>query len=94
MLLFQCSVNGVKYSKLVQGGGDPVTSLEMFFSGYQRITGMKYFPNLTTVILMGQDISKIEGLTTCTQLKELWICECKIKVRYLKYLKYFTFLEK
>ncbi|XP_033624638.1 leucine-rich repeat-containing protein 9-like [Asterias rubens] len=75
-----CSVNGVKYSKLVQGGSDPVTSLEMFFSGYHRISGMNNFPNLSILILMGQDITKIEGLSTCTKLTELWICECKIKV--------------
>ncbi len=75
-----CSVNGVKYGKLVQGGSDPVTSLEMFFSGYHRISGMKNFPNLSILILMGQDITKIEGLSTCTQLTELWICECTVKV--------------
>jgi Leucine-rich repeat (LRR) protein len=75
-----CCANGIKFSKLTQGGDETVTSLEMFFSGYQNITGMNFFPNLTTLILMGQDISKIEGLSTCSVLKELWICECKIKM--------------
>ncbi|XP_022094850.1 leucine-rich repeat-containing protein 9-like [Acanthaster planci] len=76
----KCYANGVKLSKLSQGGDDTVTSLEMFFSGYQSITGMKFFPNLTMLILMGQEIAKIEGLSTCNHLKELWICECKVKV--------------
>ncbi|XP_038049791.1 leucine-rich repeat-containing protein 9-like isoform X3 [Patiria miniata] len=75
-----CCANGVKLSKLAEGCDDTVTSLEMFFSGYENITGLKFFPNLTALILMGQEITKMEGLSTCNQLKELWICECKIKV--------------
>ena len=54
--------------------------VEMFFGGFPRIIGMKYLPNLTTLILMGQSISKISGLENLTKLKELWICECHVKV--------------
>lgn len=53
----------------------------MFFSGYPRIMYMDRFPNLHTLVFMGQSINKIEGLTTLTGLKELWISECQLKVR-------------
>ncbi|KAK4822727.1 LOW QUALITY PROTEIN: hypothetical protein QYF61_019724, partial [Mycteria americana] len=37
---------------------------------------MKYFPNITTLILIGQGIQKISDLEYCLLLKELWIAEC------------------
>ena len=52
----------------------------MFFGGFPRIVGMHYLTNLTTLIVMGQNISKIAGIEALTKLKELWICECQIKV--------------
>lgn len=73
-----CVVNGVKYSRLGNGGGYHVELLEMFFSGYPRIVGLQFFPNLTTVIIMGQDISQMDGLQQCSKLEELWISECKL----------------
>ncbi|KAM9290094.1 LOW QUALITY PROTEIN: leucine-rich repeat-containing protein 9 [Cariama cristata] len=52
------------------------TALEMFFSGL-RTVGMKYFPNRTTLILIGQSIQKISDLGYCLLLKEL-IAECSV----------------
>ncbi|KAM9239165.1 LOW QUALITY PROTEIN: leucine-rich repeat-containing protein 9 [Leptosomus discolor] len=51
------------------------TALEMFSSGYPRIVGMKYFPNVTTLILIGQSNQKISALEYCLLFKELWIAE-------------------
>lgn len=50
----------------------------MFFTGYPKIIGIKYFPNLTTLILIGQSIQKISDLEIL--LKELWIAECCLVV--------------
>ncbi|XP_041469372.1 leucine-rich repeat-containing protein 9-like isoform X1 [Lytechinus variegatus] len=73
-----CVVNGIKYSKLGNGGGDHVELLEIFFSGYPRMLGLKFFPNVTTIIIMGQDISCIDGLQYSSKLEELWVSECKL----------------
>uniref|UniRef100_A0A669QJU4 Leucine rich repeat containing 9 n=1 Tax=Phasianus colchicus TaxID=9054 RepID=A0A669QJU4_PHACC len=72
---FQCACNGLSYENIDQEGLK-TTALEMFFSGYPRIVGMKYFPNLTTLTLVGQRIENITGLKHCLLLRELWIAEC------------------
>ncbi|XP_074092030.1 leucine-rich repeat-containing protein 9 isoform X2 [Macrotis lagotis] len=50
----------------------------MFFSGYPCIVGLTYFPNLTSLTIVAQNITKISGLESCLLLKELWITECHI----------------
>ncbi|XP_072193456.1 leucine-rich repeat-containing protein 9 [Excalfactoria chinensis] len=70
-----CVCNGLSYENIDQEG-PKTTALEMFFSGYPRIVGMRYFPNLTTLTLVGQRIKNITGLTHCLLLRELWIAEC------------------
>ncbi|KAM7109352.1 LOW QUALITY PROTEIN: leucine-rich repeat-containing protein 9 [Ciconia maguari] len=71
---FQYPWNGLSYENDDQEVKP--TALEMFFSGYPRIVGMKYFPGITTLILIGQGIQKIADLEYCLLLKELWIAEC------------------
>uniref|UniRef100_A0A8C3M464 Leucine rich repeat containing 9 n=1 Tax=Chrysolophus pictus TaxID=9089 RepID=A0A8C3M464_CHRPC len=71
----KCVCNGLSYENIDQEGLK-TTALEMFFSGYPRIVGMKYFPNLTTLTLVGQRIENITGLKHCLLLRELWIAEC------------------
>ncbi len=64
------------------GGIDShVEALEMFFSGLPRLISLKPFPNLFKLVIVNQTIERIEGLDTCTNLQELWITECKLKVR-------------
>ncbi|XP_072171420.1 leucine-rich repeat-containing protein 9-like [Diadema setosum] len=74
----QCIVNGVKYSRLANGGGAHLDILEMFFSGYPRMVGLQFFPNVTTLVIMGQDITEMEYLHHCPKLTELWISESKL----------------
>ncbi|XP_009668984.2 leucine-rich repeat-containing protein 9 [Struthio camelus] len=70
-----CTCNGLSYEKVDQEGLK-TTALEMFFSGYPTMVGMKYFPNLTTLTLVGQRIQQISDLENCLLLRELWIAEC------------------
>ncbi|XP_064369582.1 leucine-rich repeat-containing protein 9 [Dromaius novaehollandiae] len=70
-----CTCNGLSYEKVDQEGLK-TTALEMFFSGYPKMVGLKYFPNLTTLTLVGQRIQKISDLEHCLLLRELWIAEC------------------
>ncbi|CAI9544536.1 unnamed protein product [Staurois parvus] len=52
-----CACNGFNYEKIAQEG--PATkTLEMFFSGYPEMVGLSYFPNLTNLTLVGQNIEK------------------------------------
>merc|ERR1719354_222582 len=51
----------------------------MFFSGLPTLYGFNFFPNLNSLVIVGQSIKKIENLSSCVNLRELWICECKIK---------------
>ena len=80
LILFQCTQNGLTYSKLQNGEVFNCTKLEMFFSGFPKIVGMRHFPSLNTLMLVDQPISKIEGISTLQLLKELWISESKISV--------------
>ena len=81
-LLFfcQCTINGVKFDKLQKGSGKNVTKLEMFFSGFPKIIGMEYFPNLQTLTLMGQQIAVLENLDCLPNLTELCVSESKLTV--------------
>jgi len=73
-----CNSNGVGHSQL-ESTGLCVKSLEMFFSGLPRLYGFDFFPNLNSLVIIGQSIKKIENLSSCVNLQELWICECEIK---------------
>ena len=44
------------------------------------MVGLNLFPRLETLVLIGQAIDVIVGLETCVCLRELWICECNLKV--------------
>ncbi|PIK53546.1 hypothetical protein BSL78_09567 [Apostichopus japonicus] len=74
-----CSSNGITYGQLSKGGGESVTELEFFFTGFTRIIGTKFFPNLTLLKVMDQEVRKIEGLSCLNKLKEIWICDCKLQ---------------
>ncbi|XP_072284222.1 leucine-rich repeat-containing protein 9 isoform X2 [Pyxicephalus adspersus] len=50
----------------------------MFFSGYPKMVGLSYFPNLTSLTLVGQNIESITGLGSCPLLQKLWITECQL----------------
>ena len=54
--------------------------LEIFFSGYPRMIGLNYFTHLKKLIIMNQQLQKIDGLMPLTKLTELWLCECDLKV--------------
>ena len=77
---FQCTINGVKFDKLQKGSGKNVTKLEMFFSGFPKIIGMEYFPNLLSLTLMGQQIAVLENLDCLPNLTELFVSESKLPV--------------
>ncbi|XP_035023864.2 leucine-rich repeat-containing protein 9 isoform X1 [Hippoglossus stenolepis] len=72
-----CLANGVSYEKIAQEGGH-ITSLEIFFSGFPRMVGLSFFPRLTQLTIVGQDINQIEGLECCPLLRELWVIQCHL----------------
>ncbi|XP_072485470.1 leucine-rich repeat-containing protein 9 isoform X4 [Notamacropus eugenii] len=72
-----CTCNGLCFESIDQEGPETL-KLEMFFSGYPCIVGLASFPNLASLTLVAQNISKISGLESCVFLKELWIAECHI----------------
>lgn len=74
-----CANNGINYSKLQNSEICNVDKIEMFFSGFPKIIGMKQFPSLTSLIVMSQPVDKIDGVSSLVLLKELWICECQVQ---------------
>ncbi|XP_042302422.1 leucine-rich repeat-containing protein 9 isoform X2 [Sceloporus undulatus] len=70
-----CTCNGLSYERIEQEGSS-VKSLEMFFSSYPKIVGLSYFPSLTRLTLVRQNIQEISDLENCPLLKELWVAEC------------------
>uniref|UniRef100_A0A3Q2CL09 Leucine rich repeat containing 72 n=1 Tax=Cyprinodon variegatus TaxID=28743 RepID=A0A3Q2CL09_CYPVA len=53
--------------------GSSITSLELFFSGFPRIVGLSYFPNLCQLTI---DISLLQK---CDQLKKLYLYDNQIR---------------
>jgi hypothetical protein len=45
---------------------------------YPVITGLAYFPQLTRLCILAQDIKEIRGLEACHNLRSLWIAETLI----------------
>ncbi|XP_042074127.1 leucine-rich repeat-containing protein 9 isoform X2 [Haplochromis burtoni] len=72
-----CMANGVPYEKIAQEGIN-ITSLEMFFSGFPRMIGLSFFPRLSQLTIIGQNIEHIDGLECCPLLQELWIVQCHL----------------
>lgn len=54
--------------------------LEIFFFGCPRIVGLHHFPFLSCLRIVNQRISSMKGISVCTSLNELWICEGDIEV--------------
>ena len=78
---FQCTNNGISYSKVTNNEDNNTELVEIFFSGYPKMVGLNLFPNLKKLVIMNQStIQKIEGLISVKNVSELWICECDILV--------------
>ncbi|KAH9489094.1 Leucine-rich repeat-containing protein 9 [Bulinus truncatus] len=85
-----CLNNGINFKKLYVEGPQTFV-LEMFFSGYPRLIGMHHFPNLTTLTVIGQSVSHLEGLSDLLTLDELWVAECQLtKIEGLEKCKVLT----
>ena len=72
--------NGINYNRAVNGDTNNVELLEIFFSGYPRMIGLNYFTHLKKLIIMNQQLQRIDGLMSLNKLTELWLCECSLKV--------------
>lgn len=81
-LIQQCTANGLSYETITQDGSGVIT-LEIFFSGFPRMVGLSFFPNLRHLTVVGQDLTKIEDLECCPLLQELWVAECHLTVSLL-----------
>lgn len=57
------------------------------------MTDLSHFTQLTSLLILAQDITEIKGLECCLQLKMLWICETKItEIKNLNRLSKLTHL--
>ncbi|KAF3701209.1 Leucine-rich repeat-containing protein 9 [Channa argus] len=72
-----CIVNGLSCEKIVQEGSN-ISSLEIFFTGFPRMVGLSFFPMLSQLTIVGQNIKNIEGLECCPLLRELWVVQCHL----------------
>ena len=75
----------MNYDKLINGAGNKIKSLEMFFFGCPRIVGLQNFPNLSCLKVVNQKIGSMRGIESCITLEELWICEGEIEVKLTGY---------
>lgn len=50
----------------------------MVFYNYKKISGLQFFPALTSLCLISQDIQSLDGLECCPLLEKLWLCETQI----------------
>mmetsp|Transcript_54162 Transcript_54162/g.128967 ORF Transcript_54162/g.128967 Transcript_54162/m.128967 type:complete len:1461 (+) Transcript_54162:95-4477(+) len=78
-----CAANGIKEDEM--RNPEKVTSIEMVLDDYCCMASLQYFPNLKSVVLIQQAISKIEGLDTCPHLERLLLNEnCIQKIEGLE----------
>ncbi|KAG1679410.1 hypothetical protein FOA52_007701 [Chlamydomonas sp. UWO 241] len=78
--LLEClmEANGVTKDTLLNCP-ESVTHLEMFLVDYERLYGSQFFPGLTSLSIMGLDISEIESLEPCVLLQRVFLIENRIK---------------
>ncbi|KAH6567544.1 hypothetical protein BASA62_006015 [Batrachochytrium salamandrivorans] len=57
---------------------ESITSIEMCHYNFPVISHLSYFPYLTTLYVVAQDVKSMFGLETCVHLVDLWICETRI----------------
>jgi hypothetical protein len=63
----------------VEANPKTLAHLEMCHFNYPRMGGLHFFgPHLRSLSLFAQDLDCITGLTSCTSLERLWICETRI----------------
>lgn len=86
-----CTTNGINLSRLLEDGMATM-QLETFFSGYPRMVGLRHFPNLLSLVIVGQTVDRMENLKSVPQLRELWIVECKLQK--IECLQHVTHLQK
>ena len=65
---------------MLENGGKKTKKLEMFFFGLPRMCGLQHFPHLRVLRIVNQNLERIEGLSACPLLEELWVAECKLQV--------------
>ena len=73
-----CEANGITEEQLIDKA-DLIQHLEMFLFNFPRMTSLTFFTSLTSLSVMQQKITKLEGLEACPRLKTLWVVETKIK---------------
>jgi hypothetical protein len=86
IFVLKCYANGLNYADFKSSQfktNENVKSLEMYFNGFSTICYMDKFPNLNELKIVAQELEHISGLETCLNLNELWIIECKLKVKIL-----------
>mmetsp|Transcript_34109 Transcript_34109/g.96662 ORF Transcript_34109/g.96662 Transcript_34109/m.96662 type:complete len:1474 (-) Transcript_34109:585-5006(-) len=71
--------NGISQATALESPHE-MTELEMFLFNFPRMVCFDLFPNLQTLTLTQQGISKIENLQGCPNLQNLWIVENSIEV--------------
>jgi hypothetical protein len=75
-----CEYNDISEEQLMVA--EKITTLEMFLFNFPRIRCMTFFPNLTSLSLVQQNLRTIEGLHCLLHLEILRLSENELQ-RYL-----------
>ena len=67
-----CEANGMTEEHLTRRGADKVQHVEMFLFNYPRVRGLSLFVNLSSLSIMQQQLTRIEGLDACVNLERNW----------------------
>ena len=69
-----CEIEGIKRDRNPLQEAQQKKSVEVFMQhGYSKIESLEYFPNITELIIIQQDIQRIENLSCLVNLESLWI---------------------
>lgn len=71
-----CEIEGIKPDENAIEEASKLKSVEIFMQyGFNKIESLQYFSNITELIIIQQDLRKIENLSSLKNLKSLWINE-------------------
>lgn len=71
-----CEIEGIKNEETAVQQALQKKSVEIFMQhGYSKIESLQYFSNITELVIIQQDIKRIENLSCLKHLESLWINE-------------------
>ena len=75
-----CDMNGIQSSKLSLNNIDGISSIEVLFSPFNKLSLLSPFTYLRVLRVLKCDVYSLDGLNSLNSLEEIYVVECDLKV--------------